>query len=252
MRMKQELLPFSNSKNAESVLQVYMLGLVEFEAALALQRQLVYQVTGDRNTAAVILCEHPPLITVGREGSWNHLHFAPEELQARRWRIRWVNRGGGCLLHVPGQLAFYPILPLNRFGLGLQSYVHRLAEVIQAMLGDFDVRGQTRGDSSGVWVGGRPIAGIGVAIHDWVTYYGFSFNVNPDLQPFRLVRWGAKDGEPMTSLERERRGRLRPSHVRERLLEHFAASFPFGRTSVFSEHPLLTRKACADALATHS
>jgi len=250
--VKREPFRFSTSTHADSVLQVYMLGLVEFEAALALQRRLVYQVAGDRNTAALILCEHPPLITVGREGSWSHLHCDPHELHARRWRIRWVNRGGGCLLHFPGQLAFYPILPLNRFGLGLQSYVDRLGEVIQALLGDFDVRGQTRRDGAGVWVGARPIAGIGVAVHDWVTYYGFSFNVNPDLQPFRLVRWGAKDGEPMTSLERERRGRLRPAHVRERLLEHFVARFPFGRTSVFSEHPWLTRKACPDALAAYS
>ncbi len=248
MKREPQLLP--NSTSADSVLQVYMLGLVEFEAALALQRRLVYQVSGDRTTSGLILCEHPPLITVGREGSWSHLHCGPEELHARRWRVRWVNRGGGCQLHVPGQLACYPILPLDRFGLGMQSYVDRLGEVIQALLHDFDLQGETRRQSAGVWVGGRPIAGIGVAVHDWVSYYGFSFNVNPDLQLFRLVRWAGKEGEPMTSLERERRGRLRPALVRERLLEHFAAHFPFSRTSLFSEHPLLTRKAVSDALAT--
>jgi lipoyl(octanoyl) transferase len=240
------------SAEAESVLQVYMLGLVEFEAALALQRRLVYQVTGDRNTSALILCEHLPLITVGREGSWSHLHCSPEELRARRWRVRWVNRGGGCLLHLPGQLACYPILPLDRFGLGLQTYVDRLGEVIQGLLEEFDVRGQARRDGAGVWVNGRPIAGIGVAVHDWVSYFGFSFNVNPELPLLRLVRWGAKDAEPMTSLERERRGRLRPTMVRERLLEHFVERFPFSRTSLFSEHPMLARKAPSNALATYS
>lgn len=250
--MKHEPLPLPKPNGAESVLQVYMLGLVEFEAALALQRRLVYQVTGDRNTSALILCEHPPLITVGREGSWSHLQCGPEELHARRWRVRWVNRGGGCLLHVPGQLAVYPILPLDRFGLGLQSYVDRLGEIIQAVIEEFDVRSQMRREGAGVWVGGRPIAGIGVAVRDWVSYFGFSFNVNPDLQLFRLVRWADKHGEPMTSLERERRGRLRPAWVRERLLEHFAARFPFSRTSLFSEHPMLTRKAVSDALATYS
>jgi lipoyl(octanoyl) transferase len=250
--MKREPLLLPKSAGAESVLQVYMLGLVEFEAALALQRRLVYQVTGDRTTSALILCEHPPLITVGREGSWSHLHVGQEELHARRWRVRWVNRGGGCLLHVPGQLACYPILPLDRFGLGLQSYVDRLGEVIQALLADFDVRGQTQRYGAGVWIGSRPIAGIGVAVHDWVSYFGFSFNVNPDLQLFRLVRWAGREGEPMTSLERERRGRLRPALVRERLLEHFAALFPFSRSSLFSEHPLLTRKAVSDAFATYS
>jgi lipoyl(octanoyl) transferase len=248
--MKREPPLPPNTTGAESVLQVYMLGLVEFEAALALQRRLVYQVTGDRTTSALILCEHPPLVTVGREGSWSHLHCGIDELQARQWSVRWVNRGGGCLLHVPGQLAFYPILPLDRMGLGMQSYVDRLGEVIQALLGDFDIRGETRWEGPGVWVRGRPIAGIGVAVHDWVSYYGFSFNVNPDLQLFRLVRWAGKEGEPMTSLERERRGRLRPALVRERLLEHFTARFPFNRTSLFSEHPMLARKAVSDALAT--
>jgi lipoyl(octanoyl) transferase len=250
--MKRELQPLLKTTPTDSVLQVYMLGLVEFEAALALQRRLVYQVTGNRSSAALILCEHPPLITVGREGSWTHLHCSPEELRARRWHVRWVNRGGGCLLHIPGQLAFYPILPLDRFGMGLQTYIDRLGKVIQALLGDFDVRGETHRNGSGVWVGARPIAGIGVAVHDWVAYYGFSFNVNPDLQPFRLVRWASKEGEPMTSLERERRGRLRPAHVRERLLQHFCEHFPFTRTSLFSEHPMLHRKARSDALATYS
>src|SRR5947208_12699338 len=142
--VRRELLPFSTSANSESVLQVYMLGLVEFEAALALQRRLVYQVTGDRNTAALILCEHPPLVTVGREGSWSHLHCDPDELQARRWRIRWVNRGGGCLLHVPGQLAVYPILPLNRLGLAPQSYLDRLGAGVLASLAGFDIDGEGR------------------------------------------------------------------------------------------------------------
>src|SRR5260370_27197754 len=96
-RMKREPQLLPNSTSAESVLQVYMLGLVEFEAALALQRRLVYQVSGDRATSALILCEHPPLITVGREGSWSHLHCSPEELRARRWRVRCGHRRGRSL-----------------------------------------------------------------------------------------------------------------------------------------------------------
>src|SRR5437588_11512158 len=93
----------------EPSLQVYLLGTVDFEDMLQCQRRLVYEVSGDRSRAALLLCEHPPLISVGREGSREHIRFEPKDLAAREWPVRWVNRGGGCLLHLPGQLAVYPI-----------------------------------------------------------------------------------------------------------------------------------------------
>src|SRR5262245_24795126 len=124
--MTWDVLDAQHTVTADTVLQTYLLGLVEFEAALVLQRMFVYQVAGDRGRAALLLCEHPPLITVGRQGSRGHIHLEPEELTALRWPVRWVNRGGGCLLHLPGQLAAYPILPLDAFGLGLQGYLDRL------------------------------------------------------------------------------------------------------------------------------
>jgi lipoyl(octanoyl) transferase len=235
--------------NGDAVLQVYLLGSVDFEAALTLQRLLVYQVAGDRSCAALLICEHPPLITVGREGSRAHILCEPEELRARRWPVRWVNRGGGCLLHVPGQLAIYPVLALDHFGLGVRAYLERLQDVLVAVLDDFSVRGQTRPGKAGVWVGSRPVAGLGVAVRDWVAYYGAALNIDPDLTPFRRVRCVGAAEEPMTSLERERHGRLRPSLVRERLLEHFASRFGFTRTSLFSSHPALSRIAAADTVA---
>ena len=90
---------------ADPSLQVYLLGTVDFEEMLQFQRRLVYEVSGDRWRAMLVLCEHGPLISVGREGSLEHIGFEPHELAAREWPVRWVNRGGGCLLHLPGQLA---------------------------------------------------------------------------------------------------------------------------------------------------
>jgi lipoyl(octanoyl) transferase len=246
---------------AEPALQVYLLGTLGFEAAHALQQRLVYQVAGDRRTAALVMCEHPPLITVGRHGSRSQILCEADELRTRRWPIRWVNRGGGCLLHLPGQLAVYPILPLDQLGLGVQAYLDRLHEVVIALLDDFSIRGETRPGMAGVWVGDRPIAGIGVAVRDWVTYYGAVLNVDPDLQPFRRIRFTCGGRletdltckEPaMTSLARERHGPLRPALVRERLLEHFAARFGFVRIALLSDHPSLCRRAPADALAARS
>jgi lipoyl(octanoyl) transferase len=232
----------------DRALQAYLLGKLEYEAALALERRLVYQVAGDRDQAALILCEHPPLITIGRQGSRGHIRYEPHELAARGWPIRWVNRGGGCQLHLPGQVALYPIIALDTFGLGVQTYLDRLHEVLIDVLRDFQITGETRPGHAGVWVGGRPIAKIGVAVRDWVTYHGAVLNVHPDLEPFRRVQ-GTSHERPMTSLERERRGPVRLAQVRERLLEHFAYDFGFARTALFSHHPSLRRKAPTDALA---
>src|SRR5438105_2064981 len=96
--------------SADPALQVYLLGLVEFEAALTLQHRLVYEVSGQRSSAAIILCEHPPMVTVGRRGSGRHLDCGPIDMRNRGWPVRWVNRGNGCLVHQPGQLAIYPLL----------------------------------------------------------------------------------------------------------------------------------------------
>ncbi len=233
------------------VLQAYVLGAMEFDAALAFQRRLAFEIAGDRRRAALLVCEHHrPLITVGRHGSRTHILCEPAELRARQWQVRWVNRGGGCLLHLPGQLAVYPVLALEQFGLGLQAYLERLQQVIIDVVDEFGVHAEMRSSQTGVWVGARMLAGVGVAVRDWVTYYGANFNINPALDVFRLVRTGGPDDGPMTSLERERRGPLRPSLPRERLLEHFATRFGFGRVTFFSDHPTLHRKASSDAFAS--
>jgi lipoyl(octanoyl) transferase len=232
-------------------LRAYLLGQLDFDDALALQRHLVYQVSGDRDAAALVLCEHPPIITIGREGSRAHVLYEPEELGRRGWRVRWVNRGGGSLLHLPGQLAVYPVLALDRLGLGLGDYLDRLQRVLLDVLADFQVSATTRPERPGVWVGGRAVAQVGVAVRDWVTYYGAALNVHPDLEPFRRVRTGPCE-EPMTSLGRERRGPLRPSMVRERLLEYFAARFGFARTSLFFHHPALGARSPSGQVPTRS
>jgi lipoyl(octanoyl) transferase len=233
-------------------LRAYLLGEIGFEEALALQRALAFQVSEERSAVALVLCEHPPLITVGRQGNPAHIRFDHDDLRNRRWRVRWVNRGGGCLLHVPGQLAVYSILALDRHGLGLQAYLARLHCVLAAVLDDFSVQAQGRPGEAGLWVGQRMVASVGVAVRDWVAYYGAFINVNPDLAPFRLVHTGGPSDGPMTSLVRERRGGLRPSLVRQRLLEHYAAAFSCERTSVFFHHPPLGRPARAGAVAAGS
>jgi lipoyl(octanoyl) transferase len=224
-------------------LRVFLLGAVPFEAALALQRALVYEVSHEGRSPALILCEHDPILTVGRQGSPAHIHLDRAEMERRGWNVRWVNRGGGCVLHLPGQLAIYPIVPLKRLGLSVGDYVHCLQRVLLTLLADFSIRGHIRPDSAGIWVGRRLLAEVGIAVRDWTAYHGVALNVHPDLGPYRGVQNGSWEDGPMTSLERERHGPLRPALVRELVLEHLVETFGFDPPSLFFQHPLLQRWA---------
>jgi lipoyl(octanoyl) transferase len=242
----------SAAATVDSCLQVYLLGTVDFDDMLRFQRRLVYEVSGDRPRAALILCEHAPIITVGRDGSRDHIGFDPPDLAAHEWSVRWVNRGGGCLLHVPGQLAVYPILALDRLGLDLQAYLDRLHRVLLDAITNMEVPARIRPGRTGIWAHDRLLAHVGVAVREWVSYFGVVVNVRPDLDPFRRVQVAGPGEPPMTSLARELRDRVRDATVRQQLVEGFARAFGFERTALFHSHPALTRPAAKDAIATAS
>jgi lipoyl(octanoyl) transferase len=237
---------------ADPALQVYLLGTVDYADMLRWQRRLVYEVSGDRSRAVLLLCEHRPLISVGREGSREHITYEPGDLATRGWPVHWVNRGGGCLLHLPGQVAVYPVLALDRLGLDLQGYLDGLHRVLTDVLTGLDVSAEPRPGRAGVWANGRLIAHIGVAVREWVAYFGAAVNVHPDLEPFRRVLCAGPGESPMTSIARELREPVRDATVRQRLVEAFAQHFGFARTSLFHNHPALTRPAPSDAVATRS
>lgn len=237
---------------AEPTLQVYLLGTVDFDEVMAWQRRLVYEVSGDRSQAFLILCEHAHLISMGREGSLEHIGYEPAELVAREWPVRWVNRGGGCLLHAPGQLAVYPILALDRLGLDLQGYLDRLHGVLFDVITNMEMPADTRPGRPGIWVRDRLLAQVGVAVREWVTYFGAAVNIHPDLEPFRSIQVAGPGEPPMTSLAREHRERVRDGAVRQSVVEAFARSFGFARTSLFHTHPALIRPAVPNAIASGS
>lgn len=227
-------------------MRVYLLGQVGFQQALALQHRLVDEVA-EGSAPALLCCEHSPVITVGRSGSHAHMELEPLDLAHRAWPVRWINRGGGCWLQTPGQLALCPILPLQRLQISLGDYLRKLQTSLILFLRELGVAPEGVGPD--ICVAGRPIACTGAAVRDWITYFGAIVNVNPDLLPFRHVRTGHRHA-PMTSLQRECRRPFRPGYVRDRLLEHFIAQFGLGETLFFSNHPSLGRKAWADVVTT--
>jgi lipoyl(octanoyl) transferase len=230
------------------VLQAYLLGALEFERAVLLQRRLAYEATGETPAPAVVLCDHPPLITVGRHGSRAHIRLSDDELAARRWEVRWVARGGGVQLHGPGQVACYPVLPLRELDLTPAAYVDRLCTLVAELCRVFGLRATIDATSAAVRVNGRLVAAIGVGVRNSVASFGTVINVNPDLALFRGI---ACDGDPvpMTSLQRECPTPVRPQAVRQRLLELLADRFGFDRTSVFHQHPMFLPRVARHAVA---
>ncbi len=219
------------------LLQAYLLGSLEFDALLRLQRHLAFQLSCGEGSGALVLCEHPPLITVGRDGSPGDIRLSADELTALRWQVRWVPRGGGCFLHLPGQLAVYPILPLERLGMSIPDFLDRLQQVLVAVLADFGIHGEAGPDHAGVRVGERLAAALGVGIRGGISLFGAVLNVDPDVTLYRFVHTGPASGGPMTSLARERKGPPRGALVRQRLLEHFAERFGFARTELLFNPP---------------
>ena len=230
------------------VLQAYLFGEVGFEDALALQRRLVYEVAGEPSLAMVLLCQHPAGITVGRHGSRAHIRLTDEELRARGWDVRWVARGGGVTLHVPGQVACYPILPLRTLGLTPAEYLAGLGRIVGGLCGEFGIAAESDIAAPAVRVRGRRVATFGVAVRDWVTSYGMVVNVGCDLECFRAVEC---DGDPvrMTSLQRESPTPVRVPAVRQRLVELIARQFGFERLSVFHNHPAFLPRTTRHAVS---
>jgi lipoyl(octanoyl) transferase len=229
----------------------YLLGTLGHDDYLALQRRLVYDVTGDRDAGAVVLCDHPPGVAIGREGSRVHVRPGPEELYARGWPVRWVSRGGGAMLHLPGQVACYPILALDRLDLTPTAYLAELQSLVVDLLRGYDIAATADPGRPGVRVGSRRIAHVGVAVRSWVACFGLVLNVDPDLEPFRDV---SCDGDPlpMTSVQRETPARVRVAGVRQRLVELVAGRFAFDRVSLFHTHPGLYPRSAHHAAVTRT
>jgi lipoyl(octanoyl) transferase len=231
-------------------LEIYMLGVVDFEEVQRLQRNLAYEL-GERAGASLILCEHPPTISVGRSGSRAHILADDHELRSLGIKVHWVNRGGGCVLHLSGQLAAYLILPLEPTGLTLAGYIEKLQEVARVVLEEFELDGSLRPDQPGVFLGQARVASIGVAVSRWIAYHGFTLNVGPFLDLFDILNEPGF-GHAMlrqTSMEARRQRYTSMPKVREAVIRHLEHVFGLERHHVYTRHPLIRRKVLSNVYA---
>lgn len=131
----------------------------------------------------LILVEHEPVYTLGKNADENHiLQHCPEGVKTFR-----IERGGDVTYHGPGQIVGYPILDLRDYRLSVSWYMRQLEEVIILTLKEFDINGERKDGLTGVWVGDEKIAALGVKISRWITMHGFALNVNTDLSFYKGI-----------------------------------------------------------------
>jgi lipoate-protein ligase B len=230
-----------------AALEVHLLGLVDCGAALALLDRLVFDISGRADCGgALLLCEHPPVITLGREASIADVLADEHDLKSMGIDTRWISRGGGAFVHAPGQLAVYPVLPLDRLGIGLMEYRRRLEDALIAVCRDQRIPARSRNDEPGLWSRAGQIAYFGASVRSWVTSHGMHLNVDPDPEFLRLVK-PHPVGERSTSLQAQRVRRTSMASVRESVVRHVVEEFGYQRFHVYTGHPLLqrtTRRVC--------
>jgi lipoate-protein ligase B len=204
---------------------VWRLGLRDYGEVLELQRRLARARMAGAVPDLLLLVEHPPVITWGRGTRPEHLLATPEDLRRRGVGLFEVERGGDVTYHGPGQLVGYPILDLHGHELDVHRHLRRLERVLVRALATLGVEAGVLPGRSGVWIGNRKVASVGVHVARWVTWHGFALNVCTDLRAFDLIVPCGLHGVRMTSLAAELGRAVRVAEVEPPVMTAFAEVF---------------------------
>lgn len=215
----------------EKICWVVDLGLAEYGPAFDLQRRLVAARKSGAIPDVLLLCEHPHVITIGRNGHSENLLASEHLLRQMGVEFHSTDRGGDITYHGPGQIVGYPILNLAAIRRDVAWYVRQLEEAMIRATAEFGVAALRKPGLTGVWVesvnGAAPekLAAIGVHLSRWVTSHGFAYNVSTDLRYFDLIVPCGIPDKRATSLERLLGRAVEREEVAPRIVEHLGGVF---------------------------
>jgi lipoyl(octanoyl) transferase len=210
-------------------------GFLAYEPAFELQRRLVAARKAGVVPDVLLLCEHPHVITLGRNGRFDHLLASQHLLRQMNVEFLTTDRGGDITYHGPGQIVGYPILNLAAIRRDVAWYVRQLEEVMIRATSGFGIEACRKAGMTGVWIerpaegvehgNAEKLAAIGVHLSRWVTSHGFAYNVSTDLCYFDLIVPCGIQGKRATSLERLLGRVVSRGEVVPRIVQHFADIF---------------------------
>ncbi len=176
---------------------------------LIFDRAVSAKLAGSAVANTLIFCEHRPVVTIGKSGSKANLLYDARALKERGVSYYEIDRGGDVTFHGPGQLVGYPVFDIERFGLGLKSYIYKVEECIIQLLAIYGLSASRLEGATGVWLDvadaarTRKICAIGVRSSRYITMHGFALNVNTDLGYFSLIHPCGFVDKGVTSLQAE-------------------------------------------------
>lgn len=218
-----------NVKATRRECRVVNLGLVPYAPACELQSRIVEARKANAIPDVLLFCEHPHVITLGRNGKREHLRANEKLLAQMNATFHATDRGGDITYHGPGQIVAYPIMDLAQHRRDVRWYVNQLEELMLRASADFGVTAKRHTEHHGIWVdaahGEEKLAALGVHLRRWVTSHGFAYNVSTDLRYFDLIVSCGIAGKRATSLERILERAVNPDDVRPKLAKHFGKVF---------------------------
>ncbi|HXH67747.1 MAG TPA: lipoyl(octanoyl) transferase LipB [Candidatus Limnocylindrales bacterium] len=207
------------------------LGLLSWSDAYALQQRIVAARKAGAIGDVLLFCEHPHVLTLGRNASQKNLLASQHVLRQKNVELRETNRGGDITYHGPGQIVGYPILNLDAIRRDVHWYVRSLEEAMIRTSADFGITAFRIPGKTGVWfqppenIPEEKLAAIGVHISRWVTSHGFAFNVSTDLRYFDLIIPCGIADRKTTSLEKLLHRNVALDEVKPRLIYHLSELF---------------------------
>ncbi len=219
---------------------VAFLGSAEYSRTLALQLRVCECRKSGFDPDVLLLLEHTPTVTLGRNGHWHNLLVSDRELEARGIRRYEVDRGGDITFHGPGQLVGYPLMKLGPGERDVHLFMWNLEESLIRLLDEYGIEGHRVEKLTGVWTRDGKIAAMGVHISRWITRHGFALNVNTDLSYYDLIVPCGIRGKNVASMEVLLSRKVELREVAERYIGHFARVYG-RRMRPISERELLER-----------
>jgi len=181
----------------------------------------------------LFLLEHPNTYTLGKTAHKENLIGSEDYLKQNKISVYDIDRGGDITYHGPGQIVGYPIIDLNNWFKDTHKYLRALEEVIIKTCFEHGLNCERNQKHTGVWIGDRKIAAIGIKVSRWITMHGFAFNVNTDLNLFNgIIPCGIQD-KAVTSMKQELDREISIQEVKEKLLKNFTELFEY--TSIISK-----------------
>jgi len=208
------------------MIEIQNWGLIDYQVAWEKQKQLVEEIQKGRNKNVFVLCEHPTVITIGKNGTVDNLLLSDKEFEEKNVKVIWNNRGGDVTMHNPGQLVGYPIFNLSSYKEDLHWFLREIEERIIETVAEFGIESSRVEGLTGVWIeNNRKICAIGMHCSRWVTSHGFALNVANDLSEFDyIVPCGIEDKE-VTSISKETGTLVDIELVRETVITKFSKNF---------------------------